>query len=125
MSEPIKGFASGPDYDIACAMCRIFAADHGWSRSEKKPTKGIHFDYEFTMSKRGKKDSNNPALSITLTWTGNGKTVEIKRYGKWSACFGLREDGTPGGGQYRKEQGLADLNELMALYHRAKMEVEA
>ena len=102
-------------YKVAVAMTEKYAENHGWKKSRRY---GGFFGYEYSMSRLGAKDSKNPPLSIRLTWTGgNDKTVEILRNGRWTACFGLKADGSMGAGQWQGDTGIKDLNELLDLYN--------
>ena len=117
--DRIKGFMEGRDYDIACKAVRMYAHEHGWSRGEK-PT-GM-FEYEFTMSRNGARDSNSPKLSLSVGYDGGRKSVEMRRKGKWTAIIALKDDGEISFGQFQGESGIDDLIELRELYRRAKME---
>ena len=124
--EPIEGYTDGTDYAIACKMCEIYAESMGWSHTRRydKSTTWVRFAYEFSMSKYGARDSRNPALSIKVAYNGGHKCVELKRYGDWTAIFGIREDGTVCSGQYQGETGIDDLMILRDLYHKAREEYE-
>lgn len=120
MSKIISGYTDGKDYVIACAVVETYAKDHGWSASKKKPTSGVRFDYEFSMSRNGAKDSNSPAVSLVVSYVGGGKAIELKRHGQWTAVLGLNKDGGLSSGQWQGETGIDDLVELRDLYMRVR-----
>lgn len=119
----IEGYKDGKDYKIACAMVERYASDHDWSKSKKKIIRGVHFDYEFTMSRNGKNDSNSPSESISVCYYGGRKGVEIKRRGKWSAIVALDDDGGICGGQFQDGQGINDLVMLKELHGNVLREI--
>lgn len=120
--EPIDGFTDGVDYKIACDMAELFASEHGWSHTRRYPksTRYVRFNYEFYMSKRGAKDSRNPALQIRVMFSGGHKAVGLYRNGDWTAIFGIYKDGSACDGQYDGETGIEDLLILRELYRKVK-----
>lgn len=121
--EPIDGFTDGVDYKIACDMAELFASEHGWSHTRRYPksTRVVRFSYEFYMSKRGAKDSKNPALQIRVMYNGGHKAVGIYRHGKYTAIFGVCDDGSEGAGQYQGKTGIDDLIILRELYRKVRV----